>query len=87
MLRAHIFAATVADVTDWAQRLVVALYGAKRLKKAGEAPILVNTNNMIDPSADALRTGQVTVDATYGIIVQRQSDNMLWHIHVDNSEV
>ena len=87
VLRAHLFAATVADVTDWAQRLVVALYGAKRLKQEHAAPILVNTSNTIDPSADALRTGQVTVDATYGIIVQRQSDNMLWHIHVDNSEV
>ena len=87
MLRAHIFAATIADVTVWAQQIIVALYGAKRLKQEHAAPILVNTNNTIDPSADALRTGQVTVDATYGIIVQRQSDNMLRHIHVDNSEV
>lgn len=87
IVRAHLFAASVADVTDWAQQIAVALYVSKRLKKAGEAPILVNTSNAIDPSADALRTGQITVDATYGIIVQRQSDNMLRHIHVDNSEV
>ena len=87
VLRAHIFAANVSDVTQWAQQIIVALYGAKRLKLEHAAPILVNTDNMIDPSADALRTGQITVNATYGIIVQRQSDNMLQHIHVDNSEV
>lgn len=87
VLRAHIFAASIADVTNWAQQIVVALYAAKRLKKDKAAPILVNTNNVIDPSADALRTGQVTVDATYGVIVWHQPDNMLNHINVDNSEV
>lgn len=48
---------------------------------------MVNTNNSIDPTADALRTGQMMVDATFGVIVHRVADQPLNHIYTNQIEV
>ena len=69
MVQGHIFSETPSEVATLADTLVVGLYAAKRLLKAGEAPIMVNRNNTSNNGADALKTGQVTVEATYGVIV------------------
>jgi hypothetical protein len=47
-----------------------------------ESPIMVNQTNTIDSGADPLRTGQVTVEATYGVIVYFEPDPTLSDIEV-----
>lgn len=86
-LRGHVFAPDISSVTQTAQEIVCGLYAAKRLRKEHEAPVMVNTNNSIDPTADALRTGQIMVDATFGVIVHRVADQPLKHIYTDKIEV
>ena len=61
-------------------QIIRALYGEKRLRRDGEAPILVNRRNTIDPGADPLRTGQLTVEATYGVIVCAGNRGTIQHI-------
>ena len=53
-----------------------------------ESPIMVNQTNTIDSGADPLRTGQVTVEATYGVIVYIEPDPTLSDIEVrDEGEI
>lgn len=82
-LRCHIFAESNAAVTEVARQIAYRLYVDKRLKKAGEAPIMVNRRNEITPGADALRTGQLSVESTYGIIVYRQNTKTVESINVE----
>lgn len=82
-LRGHIFAENNAAVVDVARRIAYRLYSDKRLKKQGEAPIMVNRRNEINPGADPLRTGQLSVEATYGVIVYYQNTQMLDNINVE----
>ena len=67
-IRGHIFAEP-AEIATLSENIVVGLYASKRLVKDGEAPIMVNRSNTTNDGADALRTGQLTVEATYGVIV------------------
>ena len=60
--------------------LYVRLYASRRLLKNGETPIMVNQKNSMDAGADPLRTGQLTVEATYGIIVRFRNEKVLEHI-------
>lgn len=78
-IRGHIFAEP-AEVATLSEKLVIGLYAAKRLLKDGEAPVMVNRSNSTDDGADALRTGQVTVEATYGVIVHFESGEMIQNI-------
>ena len=68
-MKGHVFSETPAEASGLADEITYRLYAAKRLLKPGEAPIMVNRRNTTDNGADPLRTGQVTVEATYGIIV------------------
>ena len=79
-IRGHIFAEPT-EIATLSERILVGLYAAKRLKKDGEAPIMVNRSNTTDDSADALRTGQLTVEATYGVIVHWNTDEKFQHIN------
>lgn len=80
-IKGHIFSETPAIATSVARDLTVRLYAAKRLLKDGEAPIMVNRRNTTDYGADPLRTGQVTVEATFGIIVTRGSGDTIQNIN------
>lgn len=80
-LKGHIFSETPAQATTVARDLNIRLYADKRLLKAGETPIMVNQRNTQDNGADPLRTGQVTVEATYGVIAWFNSSEMLNHIN------
>ena len=51
--------------------------------RTGESPIMVNQRNTADYGADPLRTGQLTVEATYGIIVHFNPDGKLEHINLE----
>lgn len=79
-VRGHIFAEDEATSETVGRQLVTALYASKRLKKEGEVPIMVNRNNTLNSGADALRTGQLTVEATYGIIVYEPPKGTIDHI-------
>ena len=86
-VRGHIFSRDNATAAIVARELTVRLHAAKRLFKGGEAPIMVNRRNTADYGADPLRTGQVTVEATYGIVVHFANDKKLQHIQFAEREV
>ena len=79
-IRGHIFAEPT-EIATLSERILIGLYTAKRLLKDGEAPIMVNRSNSTDDGADALRTGQLTVEATYGVVVNLASDEKLQNIY------
>ena len=81
-IRGHIFSEdhTIADSV--ARNIIAQLYTDKRILKDGESPIIVNQKNTADYGADPLRTGQLTVEATYGIIVYTEPDQTLTSIQV-----
>lgn len=80
-IRGHIFSEDLSKASTEARELIVALYASKRLRRAGETPIMVNRKNSQDNGADPLRTGQVTVEATYGVIVRFGTDETINHIN------
>ena len=86
-IRCHIFSQDHTTADTVTRDLITALYTAKRLLKTGETPIMVNRRNSADYGADPLRTGQLTVEATYAIIVHYEPDNMIQKIvgEVDNA--
>lgn len=69
VVRGHIFSPDVQTMASVARKLIRGLYADKRLFRAGEAPVMVNRRNTADLTADPLRTGQVTVEATYPMVV------------------
>ncbi len=79
-VRCHIFSETNAIAASVARDLTVRLYADKRIIKSGESPIMVNRRNSTDLGADPLRTGQLSVEATYGIVTQRGSDDVFQNI-------
>lgn len=82
-IRCHIFSASRAIADTVARTLITKLYTDKRLMRTGESPIMVNQRNTADYGADPLRTGQLTVEATYGIIVHFNPDEKLEHINLE----
>ena len=83
VIRCHIFSRNYATAATVARDINVRLYTAKRLLKTGETPIMVNQRNTIDDGADPLRTGQLTVEGTYGVIVHFESDATIQNINYD----
>lgn len=75
ILKCHIFSEDVATAATVARDIAIRLHAVKRLLKAGETPIMVNRKNTTDNSADPLRTGQLTVEATYGVIMYFEDPN------------
>ena len=67
IIKGHIFAEDIATASAVADDLVIRLYTAKRLLKPPESPIMVDDRNTQDSGADPLKTGQLTVEATYCI--------------------
>lgn len=82
-IKGHIFAPTIALIGEFSKEIVIGLYAKKRLYKPGTSPIIVNQNNIAEIGADPLRTGQITVEATYGEIIHRTPVNPLNNIHVN----
>jgi len=81
LLRGHLFAVDVTTAADCAHAILYQLSRDKRLIRAGEGPILVSQNNRVDVGADALRTGQISVEATFGEIVRQVPFRPLRSIH------
>ena len=80
-LKCHIFSEDHAIAATVARILTTRLYAEKRILKCKETPIMVNRRNTVDIGADPLRTGQVTVEATYGIIVHIEPDGKIEKIN------
>lgn len=76
-LKCHIFSRDNATAAAVARQITTRLYACKRLMKSGEAPIMVNRKNTVDMAADPLRTGQIAVEATYGVIVYVPNDQSI----------
>lgn len=79
-MRCHIFSQDNATAASVARDLTVRMYAEKRLLKHGETPIMVNRKNTAEFSADPLRTGQLSVEATYGIIIHTEEEHVINHI-------
>ena len=79
-LKGHIFSESPAVAATVARDLIIRLYASKRLLKHGESPIMVMWNNTADNGADPLRTGQLTVEATYGVPVYFEPEETLKNI-------
>lgn len=82
LVKCHIFAKDHATIAKLARDLTVRLHSQKRLLKTGETPIMVNRDNVIENGADPLRTGQVTIDATYAIIIHFENTETIDNINV-----
>ena len=80
-IRAHIFSEDIATASTVGRDLIAQLYADKRLIREGESPIMVNQRNTLDNGADPLRTGQVTVEATYGIIIYKKQSETISKIN------
>lgn len=85
-IKCHIFSENHTIADSVARNIITQLYTDKRLMKEGESPIMVNQRNRVDYGADPLRTGQITVEATYGIIVYIEPDQNLTSIEVRGEE-
>lgn len=80
-VRGHIFSEDLSTAMTIGRRLMTGLYASKRLLKDGEAPVMVNRSNSLNDGADALKTGQLTVEATYGIIVYKPTSETIDHFN------
>lgn len=76
-IKGHIFAEDIAAASAVANDLVIRLYTAKRLLKPPESPIMVDERITQDDGADPLRTGQLTVEATYCIMRYTHTDKVI----------
>lgn len=86
-IKGHIFSENIALSSSVADDIISRLYAAKRLLKPGESPIMVDDQNTQDDGADPLRTGQVTVEATYGIMRYRSPDGAsITNININRKE-
>ena len=84
LVRCHIFSKDFATASRVARDLAVRLHSLKRLMKDGETPIMVNRDNTIENGADPLKTGQLTVDATYAIIIHFDEGETIDNIEVSD---
>lgn len=85
-LKCHIFAADNAAALEATRNISTWLHINKRIMKEGESPIMVNRRNNVDLAADPLRTGQLTVEATYGIIVRYAADTAIKEINYEAAQ-
>lgn len=83
-VKGHIFSETPAEVATLSEKLTMGLYAAKWIRKPKEGFIRVDRNNTTDDGADPLKTGQVTVEATYGVVVRFQTSETLDKINIDD---
>lgn len=86
IIKGHIFSEDIATASDVADDIIIRLYTSKRLLMAGESPIMVDDRNTQDYGADPLMTGQVTVEATYGIMRYKANSEVITNIIKERKE-
>lgn len=72
-----IIARTIANVLTLKKRLIF----------EDVSPLMVDRNIRINLGNDEFRTGQITIDATYGILLERTPATLLMHPNVNGKEV
>ena len=80
------WAEDIAAASAVANDLTIRLYTAKRLLKPPESPIMVDDRITQDDGADPLRTGQLTVEATYCIMRYTKTDQTIQDIQKERKE-
>lgn len=76
------------DIADIICRLIHnTLTVKKRLIFADNSPLMVDRNIRHTPTADELRTGQISIEGTYGILTPPLNSNLLQHLNVNGREV
>lgn len=80
-IKGHIFSRDNATAAAVARDIATQLLTAKRLKKPGEQSIMIGKRApSIDYGADPLRTGQITVEGTYGVLRHYVNEKTVDHI-------
>lgn len=80
-IKGHIFSRDNATAAAVARDIATQLLTAKRLKKPGEQSIIIGKRApSIDYGADPLRTGQITVEGTYGVLRHYVNEKTVDHI-------
>ncbi|MCI8285435.1 MAG: hypothetical protein HFE90_09285 [Firmicutes bacterium] len=87
VLNGHIFADDKDIEASIARDIDNALTIKKRLIFDDNSPLMVDRNIRLNLTADALRTGQITVDATYGILNIPKRGPLLENIHTNGRRV
>lgn len=85
-IKGHIFSEDIAHASAVAEDIIFRLYSAKRLLQPGESPIMVDDRNTLDDGADPLMTGQLTVEATYGINRYAKTEQTIQNIQKARKE-
>lgn len=83
-VKGHIFSRDIATAEAVARKVIYRLYAEKRLFRDGESPIMVNRNNEVDMGADPLRTGQLSIEATFGVVVSFNNDQTINQIVMED---
>jgi hypothetical protein len=86
-LQGHIFTAEQNIAHAIARTIEHKLTIAKRLIFPDNAPLMVDRNIRLNLTTDALRNGQITLDATYGILNIEETPPILEHLFIDEREV
>ena len=88
-VQGHVFSDSNAAAMDVSERVIVQTFRDKWLHKEDETPLKINWEeaNKVDPAADPLRRGQITIEATYGVIVHQGNLNTFNHIHTNERSV
>ena len=87
VLNGHIFADDKDIEASIARDIDNTLTIKKRLIFDDDSPLMVDRNIRLNLTADALRTGQITVDATYGILNIPKRGPLLENIHTNGRRV
>ena len=87
-IKCHVFSADNSAALKVSRDITTYMQIVKRIMKEGEAPLMVNRRNNVDMAADPLRTGQVTAEITYGIVVKYANGGTIENISykVNDSE-
>lgn len=85
-VKCHVFSADNSTALQVSRDITTHMQIVKRIMKEGESPLMVNRRNNVDMMADPLRTGQVTAEVTYGIIVKYGPDGTLENIAYSQSK-
>lgn len=80
-LQGHVLAPSVHVMAQTARDITTLLTAEKRILRDGEAPMMTERNNRILAGADPMKQGQITCEATYGIIKFPPPAEPLNHIY------
>lgn len=86
-LQGNVFAEDQNKADSIARLIDNTLTIRKRLIFDDESPLMIDRNIRLNFTADVLRTGQITVDATYGILNIPEEKPILRHAFANGKEV